>query len=388
MAVRARWKPAPVHGHGAKRLPLIATCLRRQGRERGGGLEPRRDQLRAAGGVDPRREPGGRPRPRPARAPGRAPRPRLRSSPVSGRASADEAWQFHRYLTEHRLAPYDHAVTFNSNGIDENRISTGAKDDMDMETVREVAAIARRLGVETFILDDGWQARSGDWQPDSPQYPEPRWDGVPGSKFAPRFPDSEFRAVREAIAPMRLGLWMSPTAFNPSSQAFQSHPEWACAPLGDGLAAYNVADRRQQLQRGRDRAMGPRRPAPRRGAHPRRDRELGRRLLEVRLPPVARLRGARRRARPLRVPRRVRRDARPPAGRPPRRDLRDRRDERLPPLPLRVGLARTDLVPERRAEPRPDAAQPVEPEPLRAGVRARPGGARQPGLRAATRSTR
>src|ERR1044072_759181 len=41
---------------------------------------------------------------------------------------------------------------------------------------------------------------------------------------------------------MRLGLWMSPTAFNPSSQAFRSHPEWACAPLGDGLAAYNLAD--------------------------------------------------------------------------------------------------------------------------------------------------
>lgn len=159
-----------------------------------------------------------------------------------GQDADDEAWQFHRYLTEHRLAPYDHAVTFNSNGIDQDRISTGAKDDMDIATVREVAPIARRLGVETFILDDGWQARSGDWQPDSPQYPEPRWDGTPGSKFAPRFPDSEFQAVREAIAPMRLGLWMSPTAFNPSSQAFRSHPEWACAPLGDGLAAYNLAD--------------------------------------------------------------------------------------------------------------------------------------------------
>jgi hypothetical protein len=159
-----------------------------------------------------------------------------------GQDSDDEAWQFHRYLTEHRLAPYDHAITFNSNGIDGDRISTGAKDDMDIATVRDVASIARRLGVETFILDDGWQARSGDWQPDSPEYPEPRWDGTAGSKFAPRFPDSEFQAVNDAIAPMRLGLWMSPTAFNPSSQAYRSHPEWACAPLGDALAAYNLAD--------------------------------------------------------------------------------------------------------------------------------------------------
>ena len=41
-------------------------------------------------------------------------------------------------------------------------------------SIREIAPIARALGIETFILDDGWQARSGDWQPDSPEFPEPR----------------------------------------------------------------------------------------------------------------------------------------------------------------------------------------------------------------------
>ncbi len=305
-----------------------------------------------------------------------------------GQNGGDEAWQFHRYLTDHRLAPYDHAVTFNSNGIDENRISTGAKDDMDIATVREVAAIARRLGVETFILDDGWQARSGDWQPDSPEYPEPRWDGIGGSKFAPRFPDSEFRAVREAIAPMRLGLWMSPTSFNPSSQTFRSHPEWACAPLGDGLAAYNVADPDGGSNEAGIAAWGP-----------------------AALPHVeARIRDAIENwgvvyfkfdfllwldcAGPSGVTDlyefhdafvamldRLRADH-------PDVTFADRRDQRLPPLPVRVDLARTDLVPERRAEPRPHAAQPLEPEPLRAGVRARAGRARQPRFRAATRSTR
>ncbi len=132
--------------------------------------------------------------------------------------------------------PYANDVTFNSNGTDSDRISTGAKDDMDIATVREVAPIARRLGVDTFILDDGWQAISGDWQPDSPQHPEPRWDGTAGSKFAPRFPDDRFEAVREAIAPMKLGLWMSPLSFNPRSKAYEEHPEWACAPIGHGTA--------------------------------------------------------------------------------------------------------------------------------------------------------
>jgi hypothetical protein len=96
--------------------------------------------------------------------------------------------------------------------------------------------------VDTFVLDDGWQAISGDWYPDSPEHPEPRWDGVPGSTFAPRFPDSTFAAVREAIAPMRLGLWMSPLHFNPASETYKAHPEWACAPAGHALAAYNTAD--------------------------------------------------------------------------------------------------------------------------------------------------
>ena len=150
-----------------------------------------------------------------------------------GNGDGDEAWQHHRYLE--RRVSYPHAVTFNSNGTDSNVISTGAKDDMDIATVRQVAPLARRLGIETFILDDGWQARSGDWQPDSPQYPEPR--GTP-----PRFPDPDFIAVREAIAPMKLGLWMSPMSFNPQSETFAAHPEWACLPLGAGTALVNALD--------------------------------------------------------------------------------------------------------------------------------------------------
>ena len=154
----------------------------------------------------------------------------------------DVEWQHYAYLVRHRLDPYPKAVTFNTNGTDDNKRSTGAKDDADFEVVKQIAPIARRLGIETFILDDGWQARSGDWQPDSPEFPEPRWDGEPGSKFAPRFPDSDFEAVREAIAPMRLGLWWTPLHFHPSSETYKQHPEWMCRPIGDALLAYNTAD--------------------------------------------------------------------------------------------------------------------------------------------------
>jgi hypothetical protein len=153
-----------------------------------------------------------------------------------GRDLDDEAWQFHRYLVEHRIDPFPRDVVFNSDGTDHNAISTGAKDDMDYATVREVAPIARRLGADVFTLDDGWQAASGDWYPDSAEHPEPR------GKFPPRFPDATFAAVRDAIAPMKLGLWMSPMEFNPASDVYRAHPEWACAPLGHAFAAYSASD--------------------------------------------------------------------------------------------------------------------------------------------------
>ena len=155
-------------------------------------------------------------------------------------------WGWSRYLDH--VTSYPKAVTFNTNGVDSNAISTGAKDDVNHERVVSLAEAARAMGVETFILDDGWQALSGDWCPDSPQCPEPRWDGTPDSKFAPRFLDDTFSAVREVLAgdpddpsdDMELGLWWTPMAYHPMSEAFQTNPQWSCAPVGTatGMASY------------------------------------------------------------------------------------------------------------------------------------------------------
>ena len=153
-----------------------------------------------------------------------------------GTGDGDEPWQFHEFLAEHRPSDYDRSITFNSNGTDHGDISTGAKDDLDFATIQEIAPIARRLGIETFILDDGWQAISGDWFPDCPGHPDPR------GLYPERFPDCDFTAVKEAIAPMKLGLWMSPMHFNPASENYKAHPELACAPVGHGLAVYNTLE--------------------------------------------------------------------------------------------------------------------------------------------------
>ena len=147
-----------------------------------------------------------------------------------GRGDGDAEWQFAKYIRDQRMLSQPGRVVFNSDRLDDDR--SGAKDDATYAMVQSVADKARRLGIDTFVLDDGWQARSGDWQPDSPEYPEPR--GTP-----PRYPDATFTAVREAIAPMKLGLWMSPMHFNPSSQTWAEHPEWACQPFAEGLLAVN-----------------------------------------------------------------------------------------------------------------------------------------------------
>jgi hypothetical protein len=148
----------------------------------------------------------------------------------------DEGWQWvHALLTTRPYGDWTRGVTWNSDSVDSNRISTGAKDDMNLAEVQRQAIVAKRLGVDVFVLDDGWQARSGDWCPDSPQCPEPR------DTWGPRFPDDRFAAVRAAVSPMRLGLWMSPMAFHPSSAAFQQHPEWACLPIGAATAGVTLA---------------------------------------------------------------------------------------------------------------------------------------------------
>lgn len=157
----------------------------------------------------------------------------------------DEPWQHYKYLDGYRMAPYRREVTFNSNGIDGNVISTGAKDDLDYATFLVELETAKKIGIETFIFDDGWQGRSGDWCPDAdvddPSCQDPRRGTDAG--YPPRFPDAGFVAVQEQLraAGMNLGLWMSPMHFHPTSITFQKNPQWACLPLSAGLLALNGA---------------------------------------------------------------------------------------------------------------------------------------------------
>lgn len=87
----------------------------------------------------------------------------------------------------------------------------------DPSALQDVATRAAKLGVERFVLDDGWFKNRdgdtkalGDWTPDPRKYPHgltPLIDHV--------------RAQG-----MEFGLWVEPEMINPDSDLARAHPEW------------------------------------------------------------------------------------------------------------------------------------------------------------------
>lgn len=95
--------------------------------------------------------------------------------------------------------------------------------DHDEKQLRRLADLAAQVGVERFVLDDGWflgrrhdRAGLGDWWVDGAVWPT-GLDGLVGH-------------VRELG--MEFGLWFEPEMVNPDSLLYREHPEWILAPTG------------------------------------------------------------------------------------------------------------------------------------------------------------
>ncbi|CAH1211924.1 Alpha-galactosidase AgaA [Paenibacillus allorhizoplanae] len=86
-----------------------------------------------------------------------------------------------------------------------------------VEGQKELAQQAARLGVERFVVDDGWfgerhsdRAGLGDWYVNAEKFPnglEELIDHVKGLG-------------------MEFGLWVEPESVNPDSDLYRAHPEW------------------------------------------------------------------------------------------------------------------------------------------------------------------
>jgi alpha-galactosidase len=95
--------------------------------------------------------------------------------------------------------------------------------DFDLNRIVGLYDPAKALGVELFLLDDGWfgnkfprvndHAGLGDWQPNRSRLP----DGL-----APLASEAVKRGLR-------FGIWMEPEMVNPKSELFEQHPDWVVA---------------------------------------------------------------------------------------------------------------------------------------------------------------
>lgn len=92
--------------------------------------------------------------------------------------------------------------------------------------VMALATAAAEVGIERFVLDDGWfhgrhhdRAGLGDWWPDADKFPK----GL----------DDLARHVN--TLGMEFGLWVEPEMVNPDSALYRAHPDWALQIAGRAL---------------------------------------------------------------------------------------------------------------------------------------------------------
>jgi alpha-galactosidase len=99
---------------------------------------------------------------------------------------------------------------------------------VDIQSQIQLANIAAGLGVELFVLDDGWfkgryddRVGLGDWSPDQGKFP----DGL----------NPLISAVKSLG--MSFGLWLEPEMVNPDSDLYRHHPDWAIQFPGRALTS-------------------------------------------------------------------------------------------------------------------------------------------------------
>ena len=95
------------------------------------------------------------------------------------------------------------------------------------QALLNIANSAKDLGVELFVLDDGWFGKRnddttslGDWYPNTQKLP----DGITG--------------IAEKITSlgMDFGLWFEPEMVNKESELYKAHPEWVIHTPGRSMS--------------------------------------------------------------------------------------------------------------------------------------------------------
>lgn len=105
--------------------------------------------------------------------------------------------------------------------------------DVNLDKIAEQSALAKELGMELFVLDDGWfragndsRSSMGDWTCNEKKLP----GGI--------------RAAAEIVRKngLKFGLWFEPEAISRKSRLYETHPDWALHvpgyPMTEGRHEY------------------------------------------------------------------------------------------------------------------------------------------------------
>ena len=142
--------------------------------------------------------------------------------------AGEAAARFASYFADHEMPHFARSVGLNS--FHPWSHGPGVSD----ANLRQQADALKALGGETFMIDDSWQGGtggvSGDWNFNPARFPTTGGGPTP-----------DFVKYLHSIG-MKLGLWMSPVEFNPNSQTYAAHPDWACTPTGHVTAQVGGTD--------------------------------------------------------------------------------------------------------------------------------------------------
>ena len=96
--------------------------------------------------------------------------------------------------------------------------------DINHDKLIDLAKSAKQLGMECFVVDDGWfgkrnndKSSLGDWYVDTTKFPR----GI-----------KEFSKEIHSMG-LQLGMWIEPEMISPDSNLYKQHPKWAVHHLTD-----------------------------------------------------------------------------------------------------------------------------------------------------------
>ncbi|MBI4933321.1 MAG: alpha-galactosidase [Actinobacteria bacterium] len=135
---------------------------------------------------------------------------------VHGQGLTPASWGFHRWIRRSPAAPRSpRPVLLNT--------WEAVYFQHDTEHLKALATAAAEVGIERFVLDDGWFGSRrddtrglGDWWVSPEVYPE---------GLAPLI--EHVRGLG-----MEFGIWVEPEMVNPDSDLYRAHPEWALTTDG------------------------------------------------------------------------------------------------------------------------------------------------------------